>query len=525
MKYRNRPLQTWTFLFIALLAILLLAACSGKEHLLLAELNRQGEAEIFLAQLGEEESTWQSLAEDVTPLRLFAGEYAAFIPDTNRIVLWYADGQDLKVEQMAIGDDAPTEIFKASEETVVFGSLTAKPFTISLTESRALDDLRCYVSLEGAEARRLARNGRCIITENGMVLLDYNRDHLSVTLVSLDGAEETAVLNRVENVIQVRWNEALSTFVYLEQSRRNAQLFLITPGAESGEPLGEKFEFVESFGFLPDGKTVYLIGKLEEDDSEMGLYINGADTALLEDRAIFLAGQSEKGDYVIFLTEAASDEAAYIYHVRNQTISKIVEEDAVSVQGFIAGERFLLRTEDRGDEAILSVSSDGRDTVKLFESDVYTVRFGYLNQATQQLILQLREEDSVEALFVTSLANSDGYFLLEEWFSLTILNASKDHLIFWGREREQDENALFSILLESGAAEVELDDDAGFGFRGLFFSQDGRSLYYTALENGPGNAEVRLVPVDGSAAPERLYRNMLLLDVSWNGEPNLQFIR
>lgn len=525
MKHRNQSLQTWIPLFLALLAILLLAACSGKDHLLLAELDRQGEAEIFLAQLGDEESQWQSLAEDVTPLRLFAGEYAAFIPDTNRIVLWYADDRDLRIEQMKIGDDAPTEIFKAREDTVVYGSLTAKPFTISLTESRSFDDLRCYVSLEGAEAKRLARNGRCIITENGMVLLDYSRDELSVTLVSLDGAKETAVLNRAENVTQINWNEALSTFVYLEQGRRNAQLFLITPGAESGDPVGEKFEFVESFGFLPDGKTVYLIGKLDEDDSEMGLYINGSANALLEDRAIFLAGQSEKGDYVIFLTEDISEEAAYIYNVRNQTVSKIVEEDAVSVQGYIVGERFLLRTEDRGDEAILSVSSDGRDTVKLFESDDYTVRFGYLNQATQQLILQLREEDGVEALFVTSLAKNDGYFLLEEWFSLTILNASKDHLIFWGREGEQDENALFSIRLEPGAAEVELDDQAEFGFRGLFFSQDGRSLYYTALEDGPGNAEVRLVPVDGSAAPERLYRNMMLLDVSWNGEPNLQFIR
>ncbi len=525
MKHRNRSLLTWIPVFLALLTIILLAACSGKDHLLLAELNRQGEAEIFLAQLGDEKSQWQLLAEDVTPLRLFAGEYAAFVPDTNRIVLWYADGRDLRIEQMKIGDDAPTEIFKAREDTVVYGSLTAKPFTISLTESRSFDDLRCYVSLEGAEAKRLARNGRCIITENGMVLLDYSRDRLSVTLVSLDGSKETAGLNRAENVTQIKWNEALSTFVYLEQGRRNAQLFLIKPGAESGDPLGEKFEFVESFGFLPDGKTVYLIGKLDEDDSEVGLYINGSGDALLEDRAIFLASQSEKGDYVIFLTEDISEEAAYIYNVRNQTVSKIVEEDAVSVQGYIASERFLLRTEDRGDVAILSVSSDGSDPVKLFEADDYTVRFGYLNQATKQLIMQLRDEDGLEALFVTSLAKNDGYFLLEEWFALTILNASKDHLIFWGREREQDENALFSILLESGAAEVELDDEAEFGFRGLFFSQDGRSLYYTALEDSPRDAEVRLVPVDGSAAPERLYRNMLLLDVSWNGEPNLQFIR
>ena len=54
---------------------------------------------------------------------------------------------------------------------------------------------------------------------------------------------------------------------------------------------------------------------------------------------------------------------------------------------------------------------------------------------------------------------------------------------------------------------------------------DGRSIYYTAMEDGLDDTEVRRVPVDGSESPEDLYRDMVLLDVSWEGEPNLRFLR
>ncbi|VAW41771.1 hypothetical protein MNBD_CHLOROFLEXI01-2602, partial [hydrothermal vent metagenome] len=69
-----RP-KRWLILATTLfLATILLAACAGGDQLLLAEFNRDGEAEIFLAGLGDDDSDWQSLAEDVESIRMFSGQ-------------------------------------------------------------------------------------------------------------------------------------------------------------------------------------------------------------------------------------------------------------------------------------------------------------------------------------------------------------------------------------------------------------------------------------------------------------------
>jgi hypothetical protein len=526
MMQMSRTSKTWTILLFTLMAIALLAACSGGDQMLLAEFNRSGEAEIFLAKVGAEEKEWQSLADNVQRASLFSGEFAAFVPGTNRIIIWYADGNDLRVEQMKVGDDAPTEVLDANADASVFGYFEADPFAIYLTETQDFDTYRCYVSLDGAEAQRLARSNRCVANENGVVLVEYDRDTTTVTLVSLDGEKETVILDEVEDVAgNVRFNEDLTTFVYMEIGRRDVQLFLIQPGDEEGEEIGDEFAFIDTYGFLPDGKTIYVIGKPDEDDDEEGLYINGTGDALLEALDISLVGLSKDGDHAVFFTENENEMAAFVYSIKDETVTEVVEEEVVSMKGFIDEDRFLLKTQNGADEVLLSVSSDGSEVIELLDTDDYDILSAYLNVAAKQLLVQLGDQEGTDTLFVTSWGEEDGYFLLEEWYAITLMNASDESLIFAGREDERDDIALFSIPWEPDASETELDDDGAFGYRNVFFTENGRSIYYTVLEDGLQDTEVRLAPVDGSENPEGLYKDYLLLDVNWHGEPNLQFIR
>ena len=256
MRKKQTP-RTWPILLLLLTAVALLAACSGGDQMLLAEFNSDGEAEIFLAGLDEAESEWQSLAEDVQRTFLFEGELAAFVPDTNRILLWYIDGNDLRVEQMEIGDEAPTEVFEADAEANIFAELEPGSATIYFTETEGFDNFRCYVSQDGAEADRLARGESCFVNASGAVQTEFDRDDgVTVTLISLDGEEETVILDEVEDIFNVRYNEELTRFAYVEFDGDEAQMFLIEPGAEEEEPFGEEFAFIDRFGFLPDGETV-----------------------------------------------------------------------------------------------------------------------------------------------------------------------------------------------------------------------------------------------------------------------------
>ena len=525
MRKKQTPL-TWPILLLLLTAVALLAACSAGDHLLLAEFNDDGEAEIFLAELGQAESEWQTLAEDVQRTFLFESELAAFVPETNRILLWYVDGNDLRVEQLEIGDEAPAEVLEADADARLFAEMGPDADDIYFIEAENFDNYRCYISQDGAEAERLARGELCFVNENGAVQSEFDRDDgTTVTLISPDGEDETVILDEAEDIWNVRYNEELTLFAYVEFDGDEAQMFLIEPGAEEEEEFGVEFAFIDNFGFLGDGETVYAVGMLDEDDDEVGLFINAAGDALLEAEEITLAGQSEDGDYAVFLTEEDDEMAAFVYNLAEGTVTEIAEEPSVSLMGFLTEDRFLLRTENDDEDVLLSVSNDGSEVIELLETDDHDVLFTYMNEAAEQLLVQLTDDEGTDTLYITSLAAEDGYFLLEEWSSITILAATDEHLIFFGREDEDDDRALYSITWAEDSSETELDDDGEFGFRGVFFAADGRSIYYTAMEDGLDDTEVRRVPVDGSESPEDLYRDMVLLDVIWAGEPNLQFLR
>ncbi|MAT98560.1 MAG: hypothetical protein CL608_15570 [Anaerolineaceae bacterium] len=526
MMPKKQTTRTWLVLLLLLTAVTLLAACSGGDQMLLAEFNSDGEAEIFLAGLDEAESEWQTLAEDVQRTFLFEGELAAFVPETNRILLWYIDGNDLRVEQMEIRDEAPAEVFEADAEARLFTEMEPGSATIYFTETEGFDNFRCYVSQDGAEAERLARGESCFVNASGAVQTEFDPDDgVTVTLISLDGEEETVILDEVEDVFNVRYNEELTRFAYVEFDGDEAQMYLVEPGAEEAEQFGEEFAFIDNFGFSADGETIYVIGMLDEDDDEVGLFINAVGDALIEADDITLAGQSEDGDYAVFLTESDDEMAAFVYSLAEGTVTEIAEEPSVSLVGFLTEDRFLLQTENDDEDVLLSVSNDGNEEIELLETDDYDILFAYMNNAAEQLLVQLTDDEGTDTLYVTSLAAEDGYFLLEEWSAITILAATDEYLIFAGREDEDDDRALYSIAWAEDSSETELDDDAEFGFRGVFFAADGRSIYYTAMEDGLDDTEVRRVPVDGSESPEDLYRDMVLLDVSWVGEPNLQFLR
>lgn len=527
--FQKQTLMRWAILLLLLASLPALVACSRSEQLLLAEYNRDGEAEIFLAELGADEAEWQSLAEDVQRTFIFDGELAMFVPGSDRILLWYQAGNDVRIEQMQIGDEAPTELLEANVDDRLFGNFEPDPFTVYLTENRDFSSYRCYVSQDGAEAVRLARGELCFMNENGVLELDVDPDDgTTATLISLDGEAETVLLDEVEDVgYRVHFNQAMTQFAYVVADDDEAQLYVIEPGAEEGEPVGDAFAVIDSFGYLVDGETVYVIGKLDEDDDEFGLYINGTGEAIMEADDIRLARQWANDDNTLFLAESADEALAFIVTPNQNNVTELLEESSVSLVGWPTEEWFLLKTGNDNDdeESLYSVSEDGREVVELLTTDEYEILFVYMNAAADQLLVQLRDEENNDAVYVTSLTAADGYFLVEGWHSLTILNASAEQFVFWGREAVGDDVALYSIGWLEDADAVELDDDVDFGFYNAFFGADGRILYYTAIDNGFGDFEVRLVPVDGSEGPDDLYRDTVLLDVRGEDEPNLQLVR
>ena len=525
MIQTNRAKYSW-LIALMLLGIAALAACSGGgDQMLLAEQNRDFEVEIFLANVGDEESDWQSLAEDVTAGDLFPGRFATFVPDSDHIVIWYEDGDDLRVEQMKVGDESPNEIFEADTNEFVFGQIASDPFAVYFTESSGFAEFKCYVSLEGAEAERVGRGRFCAASETGVIVQELDDDDTTLTLISLDGEDETVILDDVRDVDDLAWNEELSTFAYVELGRRDAQVYLIEPGDEEGVALGDEFALINSLGFFPDGETVFVIGKLDEDDDELGLFINGGGDPLLEDDSMRFLHQSEDGENVAFSTSNSREEAVFIYNVDAETMVEVAAGDDVGHPQFVGDDRFVMSVQDNDDGVIFSANADGSEGIELFSEDEFTIQTIYADSANGRLYALVSDEDGTDSLFVSSLDEADGTYLLEEWAVIMLLEANDEAAIFAGREDLDDDWVLYSISLEDGASEVELDDDSEDGFGPLFFSKDGRSVLYTAQNDGFDDLEVRQVPIDGSEQPEMIVKDVLLLDVSWADASNLDIPR
>ncbi|WP_420629358.1 hypothetical protein [Candidatus Leptofilum sp.] len=526
MIQKHKPSKLWSAILLLLTAVLLftVAACSSGEQLLLAEFNRDFEAEIFLAELGSESGEWQSLAEDAVSTILFDGRYATFVPDTNHILLWYEDGNDLRVEQMEIGDDAPTELFEGDVADRVFGSVSSDPFLIFLTETEDFSEFSCYVSVDGAEAERLAKGSICWVSEHGVVSEERDEDELTLTLYSLDGEEETVILDGVEDVLDTAWNQDLSTFAYVELDRRDAQAYMIEPGDDEATPIGDEFEVIVSVGFMADGETIYIVGKPDEDDDEAGLFINGTGDPILEEESIRYAGRDEEGDYVLFRTLNSRGETLFVYDVNDETAVEVADGDAVSTIGYLS-DRLLFSVAEDDDFAVFSAEANGAEPVELFADNDFEVIAIQVDEANGRIYLTLRDEDGLSSLFVSSLDAEDGYILVEEWATISLLNSSDDTAVFAAREDFGDDWILYAIPVEDGADEIELDDDAENGFENAFLTGNGRSLIYTAVGDDISEAEVRQAPLDGEENPETLYKDILLLDVNWEGASNLERLR
>jgi len=103
-----------------------------------------------------------------------------------------------------------------------------------------------------------------------------------------------------------------------------------------------------------------------------------------------------------------------------------------------------------------------------------------------------------------------------------------DWLVFMGREDDNDDMLLYSVDLAATEAEpIELDDDVDeFGrFTNVRFSENGRSILYSVWEDGFEDVQIRQVPVNGEEDPERLYDDVELIDVRWDGRADFQRIR
>ncbi len=498
----------------------------GKQ-ILLAFPDRDDVAELYLLKLGQAQDEGTLLAEEADQAFLafgvweeqalqgsIVGDYGGFVPGSNRLVFWYTADGDTVIQHMRTGDKEPTEII----ESEAWGQVFTDPDLVFIRQRKGEQD-HCYIAQPGSEAERVAKAGYCTISADGstIIAVDQDQEGFTLTVMDINGENETTLLDQVEDVVFYRASGDASHIVYLQRQEEGQQLYLVERDTGDETRVGDEVSEITRYGFVPHSDIVYYVAKAEPEDA-LGLYTSESDRPLAE-AVDFDVGFSPDGQHMVYLVEVAGEKILYVHSIEDDEDTEVLSGEQIAYHVvYTSPPRVLAVVAEEDEYSLYSASFDGNDVTELLNEDEANLRSISYVRDEPTLYVYMTDKDGERLLFVTPVDEDTGFRLLEEWALIALLNRSPDgrHLVFWGREDKKDDAVLYSIAVEEGADAVELDDDSD-GFRNAVFTANGRSVLYTAITGrDPDDVSVYQVAVDGEGRSEELYEEAFLVDVRWD---------
>jgi hypothetical protein len=517
-------------LCVILVAVLALnwlsSALFGGHQVLLGFPDPNGEVDLALLKLGQDEEKAIEMADDVTRSEdavfaffddgmvqgLIGETYGGFIPNTNRLICWYQDdGGDTVVEGM-VGKKGPTEIMDTDDYLV--GTAFADSDTVLLKEARS-GQQRFYTSKPGEEAERLIKGDLCRGSVQGHLVYatDVDGDETTLSTVKVNGKNETVVLEDVEDMISFKVSDDDSHIAYLQDTGSDQQLYLAERKSGDVEEASDEMARVMRYGFLLGGDVLYYIA--DDGGGERELYTSEDSDPIAEGRSIEASPSSHSQDLAYLVTEEDGEEAVYVYSAKSGDEVEVLRGEDLEYHVTFWPPKILIYSAEDDEIAVYSTNTDGSNRVELFRRDDVTLS-GVETLAQGETIYIELEDNGLSTLLAAPGGDSEAFELLDGWYHIRLLNDSSNgsQLVFWAREDAGDDPILYAIAVEEDADPVELDDDHE-GFRNAVFLGNDRKILYTATTgNNADDVEVCRVPADGSDDFEVLYEEALLVDVS-----------
>jgi len=521
---------------LAVIAFVVVRMVSRKgEEVLLAFPSGTGTVDLYLVELGKVKEDGLRLAQNVSPgtdlvtlsyrhsagwwLRLGEGNggegNGAFIPETNQVYYWYEGENGTVLEGLAIGDEKPHQVLETEQDMGV--EVRAGSDTAVMRES--LDDIqRCYVAKFGQKAELLAEGNECDTQYNGFFVYYTQVDGEKTTLstVDPDGKNKAVMLDGVENVQGYRLSKDGSHVAYAQATGAGYQLYKSARDSDTPEAIGTVVNTIYGFLLVGDEDVVlYLVGT---DAGGSELYLSNTATTIVtgEDISAYVGPD---GDYVVYqVTDENGRTAVYSRPVDGGESVELATAEETDYHLVQNGTRALVLTKDGSETHLYNADLEG-EKVELFQSDKVGLDLAHYVLDESWLYLTGSDENGSVSLYVTSIDKADGFYLLEGWSSITLLNRSPDgrYLVLAGAQKADDNPALYSIRLEKGAQPVKLDDGEQYSYGRAAFTADGKAVVYTASTgDAEQDVEVRRAGVDGQKVPEVLYAGAELQDVRWD---------
>jgi hypothetical protein len=538
-------------LLLCLLAICVAAAVvfvvpglTGGSEMLVAFPDRGGEVDLYLLKLGQDKDEWTLLAEDARSVPMsflfvkgetyqgeMGGSYGGFLPDSDRLFLWYRLDDDTMIQQMRVGDREPVDVLESRADYLAAGYFVDSAF-FAVREMKD-DQARCYVARLGQEAERLTKADDCFFSLDGRVLVYEDEDgdgETTLAVVDVARQEEEVLVDRVEGLESVKLSADGSHVAYVQGDSGEHQLFLIERRSGEETEVTDEVAGIYDFGFVPHSDTLYYIVKENEDDDEVQLYtLLESDRSIAEGTGIHV-GFSSDGRYMFYVVmDDDGEETLYARPVEGGDEVEVAQGDDIAFEAVRTSPARLLAIVLEDDEvALLSADLSGNDVVELWSDDDVELGDGMyvINKSTLYLRIE-NKKDGADALFVTPVNKDTGFYLLEDWASIRLMTLSSNDrtLVVSMVEDSGDDPVLHSVEVRDGAEPVELDNDAE-GFVNAVFTSDDRYVIYTSITgDGSDDREIRKIRADGAGKYESLYEEAMLIDARWADRNRFRYFR
>ncbi|MBN2554582.1 MAG: PPC domain-containing protein [Anaerolineales bacterium] len=519
-------------------ALLILPGLGGAgNHVILASINNDGEADLNMLPFGDDFRDGIEIAEDA---QLFGCEFAiidddnitpvplgiGFIPGSHDSIFCVREDDEIHVLRMGTRDEEPTALLEA--DGYVTGYIFPDREQIILVEDRG-DQQRCYLSSNGEEAERIAKGDTCqpVMDGSAVITADRDSDGLSLSFTDVRRGDEVTLLDE-----EPAFTDYVSSFdgtrlMLVETDDGNRTIHLMD--TSDGEFIAESDEYVRVniFRFASRENAAYAIA--ENEDGMLVLLVLDANrfTEIAEGDGL-TANADPSGRYLLYqVVDEEGESDVFSYDFSRGETHDIYSGEQIQFATSENIERVLILERDENEYTLYSVPFNGGEALELVNvDDIY-----YLNVETysgdDRLFVSYSSEDGL-SLFVTSASKANGYLLLDEWntFEPLRLTSNGRTLAFSGRNDDGDDLTLFSALLEADSDPLELDDDMDDLLTELvMISSNQREIVYTvSTGDASDNLEVRTVRIDGKESPEAVYDEIALIAAGWHDLNSFQTV-
>ena len=532
---KKRPSRLLLMIIAGFFAVLALIAAiifiprlfnstGGGDEMIIGFPNRNGETDLYLLERGDDEDDGLRIMKNaVSPyqrISVYEGDvyvkgisFGGFIPQSNYIFTVFKNDDEYVVQQMTTRDEELSDMLEANDIAARI-QVDSKLF---LTVEYRGSSVRCHVAPLGEEAERIVKADGCYFSTDDSTIIfeDIHSDEYQLSFINIDGSDEIVVLDRDEPPVSYKVSDDASHIAYVEIVDEDQQLRYIEMSSGTDINIGDEVTAVIDYGFAPKQDTLFYI--IENEDGELQLFTNNSPDPIAEDLFLY-AGFDPAGEYLIYLIGDAKDEVtAYSYSMKSGESTEIIDGETIhySIPDLSSRVIFMETTGDQ-EVTIYSSNFDGTDVVELFNDDMYSVAVQYVPEKDSVYLLALNEDG--ESLFVTSMKEENGYYLLEEWADIRLLNVSHKNekfLAYAGVEDSGDDVTLYSIEVTENADWVELDDDAD-RINNAIFTPNDRFIMYTAKTGDDANDKsVNQVDILGEENPDEIYDKAEIIDVRW----------